>query len=119
MDEQLQDDWLEARLREESPYIDDAGFTAQVVQKLPTRRAARLSFRGAILLCLTLLASTLTYVVSGGGRFVETAFGLLAEIPKLVFALPLWFTGVVIFCGLALVTVVAVGAALAQTRELR
>ena len=35
MDEQLQEDWLDRRLREEMPYIDDAGFTARVVQKLP------------------------------------------------------------------------------------
>ena len=34
MDEQLQEDWLETRLREETPYIDEAGFTAQVVQKI-------------------------------------------------------------------------------------
>ena len=72
MDEQLQEDWLDARLRDEAPYIDDAGFTAQVMQKLPARRAARLSFRGTIMLCITLLASALTYVVSGGGRFVES-----------------------------------------------
>lgn len=119
MDEQLQEDWLEARFREEAPYLDDAGFTAQVMQKLPARRAARLSFRGMILVCLTLLASALTYFASGGGRFVETMFNYLADIPKLLFALPLWITAVVLFCGLAIATLVAVGAALAQTRELR
>ncbi len=119
MDEQLQEDWLEARLREETPYIDDGGFTAQVVRKLPDRRAARLSFRGMILVCLTLLASALTYVLSGGGRFVETTFHYLADIPKLIVALPFWITAVVMFGGLAIGTLVAVGAALAQTRELR
>lgn len=119
MDEQLQEDWLEARFREEAPYIDDAGFTAQIVQKLPTRRAARHSFRGIILLCLTLLASTLTYVASGGGRFVETMFNSVADTLRLVSALPFWLTAVVVVCGLAIATVVAVGAALAQTREIR
>ena len=40
MDEKLQEDWLDARLRDEAPYIDDAGFTARVVQKLPARPVA-------------------------------------------------------------------------------
>ncbi len=119
MDEQLQEDWLDTRLREEAPYIDDAGFTAQVVRKMPARRAARLSFRGMILLCLTLLASALTYALSGGGRFVETTFHYVADIPKLIVALPFWITAVVVFGGLAIATLVAAGAALAQTRQLR
>jgi len=87
MDEQLQEDWLEARLREEAPYIDDAGFTAQVMQKLPAPQAKR-SFRGVILIVLTLIASGLTYYLSDGGQFVlqaarqiaGTNFLLLCEI---------------------------------------
>lgn len=72
MDEQLREDWLDARLREEAPYIDDAGFTAKVMQKLPAAQAKR-SFRGLILIGLTLLASVLTYFLSDGGQFVLQA----------------------------------------------
>jgi hypothetical protein len=87
MEEQLQEDWLDARLREEAPYIDDGGFTAQVMQKLPAPQPKR-SFRGVILVGLTLLASGLTYFFSGGGQFViqvarqvaGTNFLLLCEI---------------------------------------
>ena len=35
MDNQFQEDWLDTRLREEAPYIDDDGFTAKVIQQLP------------------------------------------------------------------------------------
>ena len=56
MDEQLQEDWLDRRLREEMPYIDDAGFTARVVQKLPAP-VSRQSWRAVILISVTLLAS--------------------------------------------------------------
>ncbi|MBA3831562.1 MAG: hypothetical protein H0X34_06660 [Chthoniobacterales bacterium] len=109
MEEQFQEDWLEARLHEESPYIDDGGFTAQLVQKLPPRRAAGGSFRGAILLCVTLLACVVTYLVSGGGRFLVSAVNDLA-------AMPLWILYVVaIFCGVV-VTAVAASVAYFQAR---
>ncbi len=109
MDEQFQEDWLEARLREESPYIDDAGFTAQLLQKLPPRRTTRSSFRGAVLLCVTLLACVATYFVSGGGRFLVSAVNDLA-------AMPLWILYVVaIFCGV-IVTAVAASVAYFQAR---
>ena len=109
MDEQFQEDWLDARLREEAPYIDDAGFTAQLVQKLPAQRAARSSFRGAILLCLTLLACVVTYLVSDGGHFLISAVNDLA-------AMPLWMVYIVaIGCGIV-VTAVAAGAAYSQAR---
>ena len=77
MDEQLQDDWLDARLREEAPYIDDAGFTARVMQQLPAPPQKR-SFRGLILIGLTLLASGLTYYFSRGGQFISEAARQLA-----------------------------------------
>ena len=50
IDEQLQADWLDAKLRDEMPYIDDAGFTARVVQQLPARRQRSRLLRAAILL---------------------------------------------------------------------
>jgi len=79
MAENLQDDSLDARLRDEAVYIDDAGFTARVVQKLPARRV-RYSLRAAILLGLTAVASVIAYVLSGGGWFIAeevTRFSLL------------------------------------------
>ncbi len=110
MDEQLQEDWLDARLREEAPYIDDAGFTAQLVQKLPARRAARNSFRGAIMLGITLLACLVTYLASDGGRFLISAVNTMT-------AMPLWIVCfVAIFCAMV-ATGVAAGVAYFQTRQ--
>ena len=77
MDEQLQEDWLDRRLREELPYIDDAGFTARIVQMLPAPER-RQSYRAFILLGITLFASIVTYLASDGGRFLIVAFYRLA-----------------------------------------
>jgi hypothetical protein len=85
-----QEDWLDQQLREAAPYIDDDGFTARVLQQLPPPRRSREVLRAAILLGMTLLASALAYVVSGGGRFVNVTVERLAALPALwVFALAL------------------------------
>jgi hypothetical protein len=71
MEEKLQDDWLDARLRDDAPYTDDAGFTSQVVQKLPARHVRR-SYRALILIGITLAACFAAYWLAGGSRlFVE------------------------------------------------
>lgn len=94
MNDQLQEDWLDARLRDEAPYIDDAGFTAMVVQKLPVQRAARESFRGVLMLAITMLACVITYFVSGGGQFLASSFHTLA-------VMPLWMVATIaLFCGI-------------------
>ena len=80
MDENLQEDWLDARLRDEAAYVDDAGFTASVVQKLPPRRV-RHSLRAVILLGVTLVASTIAYLLSGGGWFIAEGVTRLALLP--------------------------------------
>lgn len=103
------EDWLDARLREENPYIDDAGFTAQVLQKLPAHRAQR-SFRGLILLCLTLLACGLTYAVSGGGAFLVSAVNQFAQWP-------LWLVCATACLSTVLISAVAAGAAFVKARE--
>jgi hypothetical protein len=41
MDEKNREDWLDQQLREAAPYIDDDGFTARVLQKLPVVRSQR------------------------------------------------------------------------------
>jgi hypothetical protein len=85
-----QEDWLDRELRESAPYIDDEGFTARVLQQLPPPRRSHDLLRAAILLGMTLLASVLAYVVSGGGRFVSVTLERLAALPTLwVFALAL------------------------------
>ena len=108
MDDQFQEDWLDTRLREEAPYIDDGGFTARVIQQLPARRAR--SFRAAIIFCITLLGSAITYGVSDGGKFMIAAVNRLASMPVLFVCL------IAICCGLVM-TAIATGAALSKVRE--
>jgi len=108
MEEVNQEDWLDKELREAAPYIDDAGFTARVLQQLPPPRRTRDLLRAAILLGMTLLASVLAYVVSGGGRFVGVTIERLAALPALwVFVLALASS----------LLVAAVGATAAISRE--
>ena len=108
MEEVNQEDWLDKELREAAPYIDDAGFTARVLQQLPSPRRSRDLLRAAILLGMTLLASVLAYVVSGGGRFVSVTIERLAALPALwVFVLALASS----------LLVAAVGATAAISRE--
>ena len=108
MEEVNQEDWLDKELREAAPYIDDAGFTARVLQQLPPPRRSRDLLRAAILLGMTLLASVLAYVVSGGGRFVSVTIERLAALPALwVFLLALASS----------LVVAAVGATAAISRE--
>ena len=85
-----QEDRLDRELREAAPYIDDAGFTARVLQQLPPRRRRHDLLRAAIILGMAFLASVLAYVVSGGGRFVSETLERLAALPVLwVFLLAL------------------------------
>jgi hypothetical protein len=90
MKQMNQEDWLDRELREAAPYINDEGFTARVLQQLPPPRHRDDLLRAAILLGMTLLASVLAYVVSGGGRFVTVTLERLAALPALwVFVLAL------------------------------
>ena len=109
MDEKIQEDWLDVRLREEAPYIDDAGFTARVVQQLPAPRP-RHSFRAIILVCLTLLGSMLTYVLSGGGKFIGAGIDRVVALPVL------WILVLALVSGLVL-TSLATAAAVARLRS--
>jgi hypothetical protein len=88
MDEVNQEDLLDRQLRDTAPYVDDAGFTARVLQKLPPPQPRRESLRAIILLGITLLASVLAYVLSDDGRFIAVTLERLAILPMLwVFAL--------------------------------
>ena len=80
MEEKVQEDWLDARLRDESAYIDDAGFTSRVVQKLPARSVRR-SYRAVILLAVTLIASVAAYFLSDGSWLIYERVTALAMLP--------------------------------------
>jgi hypothetical protein len=110
MDGQLQEDWLDSRLREEMPYIDDDGITARVVQKLPAQRPR--SFRAAILISLTVIASIIAYVLSDGGRF------LVVEAYRLL-SMPVVFVSVLAILLTLVMTAVATTAALSNIRHQR
>ena len=112
MNEIQQEDWLDRQLREAAPYIDDEGFTARVLHELPPPRQSRRSFRGAILLAITLLASVLAYLISDGGRFLVVEATRLTTLPTLwLFVLALG-SGILVMAG-------GVIAAISKTRQLQ
>jgi hypothetical protein len=111
MNQVNQEDWLDRQLREAAPYIDDDGFTARVLQQLPPRRSHD-RLRAAIILGLTLLASVLAYVVSGGGRFISVTLERLAALPAL------WVFALALASGL-LITAVGATAAISKGRVLQ
>jgi hypothetical protein len=105
----IQDDELDRQLRDAMPYIDDAGFTAQVLQSLPSRPAsARL--RGLILILLTAVGSVLTYLLSGGGRFVNEGLARLFQLPMSWLLVLTFVAGIVVCAG-------GLAAAVFKTRE--
>ncbi len=105
MDDEREDDWLDAKLREEAPYIDDAGFTALVMHQLPAARPKPRASRGVILGLITLLAFVAAYVVSGGGSF-------LGESAAYLVAMPLWT--ICLLAGLSGLLVMGLGTAAAM-----
>ena len=107
-----QEDLLDRQLREAALYIDDAGFTARVLRKLPPPSPRRESQRAIIMIGITLLASLLAYIISDSGRFIAVALERLSILPMLwVFALALT-TGV-------LMTAAGLAAALNKSGELQ
>ena len=80
MDEKLQEDSLDARLRDDAPYIDDAGFTSRVVQKLPARQVRR-SYRVFLLLGITLAACLAAFWLAGGTSFAIDTYANMAMMP--------------------------------------
>jgi len=83
MEEKLQEDSLDARLREEASYIDDAGFTSRVVQKLPARHVRR-SYRAFILIGITLVACLAAFRLSGGTSFCVEGVSYVTMMPAMV-----------------------------------
>lgn len=101
------EDWLDARLREEAPYIDDAGFTARVMKQLPRHGSWRVQ-RAIIILVATVLSAVVAYFASGEGWFVREAVARALTFPPLV------VLGIASGCGLL---VLAAGLWAALTRQ--
>src|SRR5438105_825964 len=93
-------DWLDRRLREEASYIDDAGFTANVMQKLPVRRATR-SLRSTILIATAVFASLCAYYLSGGGRFIYEGLARAQLFSPLAIVIAALAVGVAVTLGAA------------------
>jgi len=90
MNEHVEQDWLDRKLQEAAPYIEDDGFTARVLRQLPVPAQGNQFLRSFILVGMSALASALTYVLSDGGRFILVEMFKLTAIPTLwvvVFAL--------------------------------
>jgi hypothetical protein len=107
MEDKLQEDLLDARLRDESPYIDDAGFTSRVVQKLPTRQV-RHFYRALILIGITLAACLAAYRLVGGTGFLIEGITDVAMMPVML----MWLCA-----GAAAALVMAGGLAAAYSRS--
>jgi hypothetical protein len=87
MEEKLQEDWLDSKLRDEAPYLDDAGFTSRVVQKLPARHVRR-SYRAFMLIGITLAACVVAFWLAGGTNFLVDGIGFVTMMP----ATRMWLT---------------------------
>ncbi len=106
------DETLDRQLREAIPYIDDDGFTARVMVRLPAARREPRWVRAMILIGLTALGSGVAYLLSGGGRFVREGMLQLSNFP-------IWMLLVFAFgCGLV-IGAFAVIVAIRKTPEVR
>jgi hypothetical protein len=108
MEEKLQEDWLDARLRDEAPYLDDAGFTSGVVRKLPARHVRR-SYRALILIGITVAACLIAFRLSGGT-------GLFVEGISFVTMMPLTLIWLCVGAAGVLIMVATMAAAFSRTR---
>jgi hypothetical protein len=105
------DELLDARLREELPYIDDNGFTARVMRQLPRRRFSLQTQRAMIVFVTSIVGVIVAYFASGEGMFVQQALARLAHLPPLqLLFLTLASTMMIMLAGIY--------AALARAREL-
>jgi hypothetical protein len=112
MNQMTEEDVLDRQLLEAAPYIDDDGFTARIVSRLPAVQRQRRSTRGIILVGITALGSAIAYIISGGGRFVNDGIVRLSEFP-------IWLLLVFAFGSGLVVGGCAVVAAIRKTPEVR
>ena len=106
----IDDETLDRQLREAVPYINDDGFTARVIARLPVARREPQWLRAMIVLGLALLGSGVAYLLSGG--VIRQGLIQMADFP-------IWLLLVFAFgCGLV-VGAFAVIFAIRKTPELR
>src|SRR5947199_10205983 len=85
----IDDETLDRQLREAVPYINDDGFTARVIARLPAARHEPQWLRAMIVLGLALLGTGIACCLSGGGTLFRQGMGQMADSPSgllLVFA---------------------------------
>jgi hypothetical protein len=107
----IDDETLDRQLREAVSYINDDGFTARVIARLPAPRSESRWLRTIIVLGLALLGTVVAYVI-GGGHIVREGIIEFANFP-------IWLLLVFAFgCGLV-VGAFAVIFAIRKTPEVR
>ena len=107
----IDDETLDRQLREAVPYINDDGFTARVIARLPAPRSEPRWLRAMIVFGLALLGTGIVYLI-GGGHLVREGLVDLANFP-------IWLLLVFAFgCGLV-VGAFAVIFAIRKTPEVR
>jgi hypothetical protein len=104
------DDLLDARLRDETPYIDDAGFTGRVMKQLPQRRLSWNKQRAVVILVATIVSVVVAYFASDQGMFVHDAFARMSGLR------PLQSLLVILVCGMAM-TIAGLWAALTRRHD--
>jgi hypothetical protein len=107
-DEQLSDEAFDAFLREETPYINDAGFTVRVVRQMPARRAHR-SLRSIILIGVALLASAVAYTLSDRGEYLREVIHRFAMMSPIVILLSAIAAGILVLAFGAISAISKVG----------
>src|SRR5439155_21273856 len=112
MNEQIEQDWLDRKLQEAAPYIEDDGFTARVLRQLPQPVQRWQFLRPFILVGMSAFASALTYVLSDGGRF------LIVEMFKVTTIPTLWVVAFALASGM-LVMAVGIFSAVSNTSHLQ
>ena len=106
----IDDETLDRQLREAVPYVNDDGFTARVIARLPATRREPQWLRAMIVLGLALLGTGIAYLLSGG--VIREGLLQMADFP-------IWLLLVFAFgCGLV-VGAFAVIFAIRKTPEVR
>jgi hypothetical protein len=108
----IDDETLDRQLREAVPYINDGGFTARVIARLPAARREPQWLRAMIVVGLALIGTGMAYFLSGGGSLVRQGMVQMADFP-------IWLLLIFAFgCGLVL-GAFAVIFAIRKTPEVR
>jgi branched-subunit amino acid transport protein len=104
------DDLLDARFRDETSYIDDAGFTALVMEELPARPRSFQAQRSLVILTAAIVSVIVAYYASGEGMFIQQGLARLSLLT------PLQLLAAVLICGSAMLAS-GLWAALSRARD--